>query len=135
MHQYRRHYTTRITSAVMNRISNRLTHLTTAKHIPKEFARQPRSLHEYKRWKATEWRQFLLNSGPVVLFDLISRPVYENFLRLSVAMTIVLSPKLARQHTDYVERLLLQFVATSSFMGKIWLCTMSILCCTFRRKR
>jgi hypothetical protein len=110
MHQYRRHFATRISARVMNAISERLTHLAENKHVPREFARKPRSLFEYKRWKATEWRQFLLYTGPVVLLGLINEPVYENFLRLSVAMTILLDPKLAKAHADYAEKLMQQFV-------------------------
>ena len=34
--------------------------------MPSDFARQPRSFEYLKRWKATEFRQFLLYSGLVI---------------------------------------------------------------------
>ena len=49
----------------LNRISLNLLNLNGK--LPSEFARQPRSLDVFKRWKATEWRHFLLYTGPVVL--------------------------------------------------------------------
>lgn len=35
--------------------------------ILREFARRPRELEDYSQWKATEFRQFLLYTGPVIL--------------------------------------------------------------------
>ncbi len=43
--------------------------------MPSEFARQPRGLEDLDRWKATEFRQFLLYTGPVVLKNVISRKI------------------------------------------------------------
>ena len=57
--------------------------------MPSEFSRQPRSLKDLDRWKATEFRQFLLYTGPIVLQDIISDNVYEHFLALSMTLTIL----------------------------------------------
>ena len=57
---------------------------------PAEFVRKPRSLLEVKRWKATEFRQFLLYTGPVVLLGKLPMPLYKNFMLLSVAIRILL---------------------------------------------
>lgn len=69
-------------------ISNRLVSLSGL--MPSEFARQPRSLLELDRWKATELRQFLFYTGPVVLRDVVPRPIYNHFLYLNVVIAIML---------------------------------------------
>ncbi len=58
--------------------------------MPSEFARQPRGLEDLDRWKATEFRQFLLYTGPVVLKNVLSPERYYHFLSLAVAMSIML---------------------------------------------
>ena len=78
--------------------------------IPFEFARKPRSLSEFKRWKATEFRQFMLYTGPVVLLNAIPEEMYHNFLLFSVAMRILLHPSMAQEHADFAETLLRNFV-------------------------
>jgi hypothetical protein len=81
-----------------------------SKDIPIEFAREPRSLSERARWKATEWRQLLLYTGPIVLKGIISRPMYDNFLLFSVAISILADPVLSVSSADYAEELLQTFV-------------------------
>ncbi|ELU17541.1 hypothetical protein CAPTEDRAFT_30221, partial [Capitella teleta] len=56
--------------------------------LPSEFARQPRSLSELERWKATEFRQFVLYTGVIVLKDVVSKAIYQHFLCLKVAVSI-----------------------------------------------
>jgi len=39
---------------------------------PFEFQRKPRSLLHYRQWKATEFRQLLLYTGPVIFKNILS---------------------------------------------------------------
>ena len=81
--------------------------------FPSEFVRQPRSLSELKRWKATEFRQFLLYSGIVVLKNVLTKSCYHHFLSLSAAMSILLDPDCATKpdYLDYARSLLVFFVS------------------------
>lgn len=76
-----------------------------------EFARLPRSLEDYGRWKATEFRQFLLYLGPVFLKNVISNEYYTHFLTFSVAIRILCNSELCLSMNDYAHNLLLYFVS------------------------
>ena len=65
---------------------------------------------EYRRWKATEFRLFLLYVGPVVLKGEIAEQVYQNFMLLSVSIRIFVDPLLCLKHCDFVKSLLLASV-------------------------
>ena len=79
----------RISQHQLEIVSNKLESLRNA--LPSEFARQPRSLKYLKRWKATEFRQFLLYTGVFVLKGVISEEAYNHFLSLSISISILLS--------------------------------------------
>lgn len=98
----------RIGAGAVARISDRL--ISMQGFIPTEFARKPRSLTEMDRWKATEFRQFLLYTGPVVLRDNLGDTFYKNFLLLHVAISILISPTLYNVLCDYAHELLVSFV-------------------------
>lgn len=82
------------------------------KTAPREFSRKPRSLAEVKYWKATEFRTFLLYTGPVVLRSVLESEKYLHFLSLHVAISIFTNPKLvAKEHyIKYAEDLIIYFV-------------------------
>lgn len=82
-----------------------------SKHVPIEFTRKPRSLLEVKRWKATEYRQFLYYTGPVVLKNSLNNNRYLNFLTLHVGITI-LSSRNHFQYLNYASDLFKYFVKT-----------------------
>ena len=77
----------RLSSVQLNQISNSLTALHGK--LPSEFARQPRSLAELDRWKATELRNFLLYTGPLVLKGIIDVNQCKHFLSLFVAIRLL----------------------------------------------
>jgi len=77
--------------------------------IPMEFARKPRDLLDVDRWKATEFRQFLLYTGIVILKEHTSTEKYVHFLSLSCAIRI-LSCTRFNNLIDYAESLLKYFV-------------------------
>ncbi|KAB0802069.1 hypothetical protein PPYR_04255 [Photinus pyralis] len=62
--------------------------LVLSKSTPCEFARKPRDLKLIHRFKATEFRMFLLYFGPIVLKDILNSDKYNNFLTLHVAISI-----------------------------------------------
>lgn len=99
---------TRLSGQLTRSLSHSLQQLKT--HIPCEFARKPRAFEERGRWKATELRQFLLYTGPVVLVDVLSPPVYNNFMLLSVAVYILANPKVSVGMCDFAKSLLVSFV-------------------------
>jgi len=102
---------TRLPNWKIKQISSSLIHLKL--YIPNDFARKPREIEFINRWKATELRQFLLYTGPIVLKKVISKNVFDNFMALSIAMTLLLRPdKMHDKIINYAENLLIYFVKT-----------------------
>ena len=78
--------------------------------MPSEFNRQPRSLSELPHWKSTEFRQFLLFHGPIVLKGIVDKKLYEHFLSLHAAITILLRSEIQKDHLSFATTLLQWFV-------------------------
>lgn len=77
--------------------------------ITYDFCRKPRGLKEVKRWKTTEYRQFLLYTGPVILKDILNTDLYNNFLLLHCAVTNF-AEKSEKPILQYAKDLLISFV-------------------------
>jgi len=83
--------------------------------LPQEFSRQPRTIWELDRWKATELRSSLLYTGYIFLKGIVSREMYELYLKLAVAMNILHTDDDVRRNAlrAYAAELLLEFVRDS----------------------
>ncbi|XP_039308167.1 uncharacterized protein LOC113006034 isoform X2 [Solenopsis invicta] len=60
-------------------------------YCPRDFARKPRSLSDYSDYKATEGRQFILYTGPVVMLGIMEKQTYTHFLFLHSAIRMLCS--------------------------------------------
>ena len=99
---------TRLGRLSVDKINKRLGQLN--RIMPVEFQRKPRPITEYERWKATEFRMFLLYTGQVVLNGILQQEVYQNYLLLSVAVGVLVNPALCAQYNEFSHKLLVLFI-------------------------
>ena len=105
----------------LKRISDQLEALKGK--MPSEFARQPRGLEQLKRWKATEYRQFLLYTGIVVLKEVLTPEAYKHFICFSLSIGVMLEENcdVRNEFLGYAKDLLSYFVSScSQFYGNIF---------------
>lgn len=79
--------------------------------ITSEFARKPRTLDDVDRWKATEFRQFLLYTGIVIMKSILTPICYNHFLALSIAIRILIDEQQCVKYNAYANSLLSWFVS------------------------
>ncbi|XP_076289803.1 uncharacterized protein LOC143213636, partial [Lasioglossum baleicum] len=80
------------------------------KYCPSDFARRPTPITNFSGFKATEFRQFLLYTGPVVMHGILDPLVYNHFLLLHSATRILVSPSLLEKHIAFAKTALKFFV-------------------------
>lgn len=102
----------RLTASKASIISSYL--LDCRAYTPLEFNRKPRSLIELDRWKATEFRQFLLYNGVTALVQILDPDCYKHFLCLHVAISIFASPNITTTNFEYGSQRLKYFVSCFS---------------------
>lgn len=98
----------RLGSKGLQDINNKLSQV--AKFVPSDFARTPRNITLSDRFKATECRQFLLYTGPVVLKDTLPKPLYEHFMLLCVAIRILVEINISVDRLQHARTLIFTFV-------------------------
>lgn len=81
--------------------------------IPSDFQRTTRSIDDISKWKATEFRFFLLYAGPIVLKKVLAEKLYKHFLLFHVACRILCSKDLAQKFNDQAKIYLTNFVKLS----------------------
>ena len=83
--------------------------------VPCEFSRKPRGIHEFKHFKGTEIRLFLLYLGPVFLQKALPNAYFRHFLLLVCGVRILSSELYIKSFSiDYANKLLRKFVETMS---------------------
>lgn len=92
----------------INDLSDKL--LSMSPYIPREFSRKPRTLSELNRWKATEFRLFLLYVGPVCLISILPKRLYDHFLMFHVGITILSNNDHISKYIDFAEEVINNFV-------------------------
>ncbi|XP_060860911.1 uncharacterized protein LOC132938225 isoform X1 [Metopolophium dirhodum] len=102
----------RIPSRSVNNISKHLLLLNTL--VPSDFSRKCRGLNEICRFKATEFRLFLLYTGPVVLKDILNNECYFHFLCLHISFRVLLCPGSSDKLVNFSEKLIKYFVENFS---------------------
>ncbi|KAF5405470.1 putative PrC protein [Paragonimus heterotremus] len=78
--------------------------------VPCDVARRRRLLTKVRRWKASEFRQFLLHIGPVVFQDIRDPCKYDNFLEPFMCAPSLCHPSLHLPYFDFIPRLLIVFI-------------------------
>ena len=98
----------RLNGDVQQRINDKL--LTYNGCYPWEISRHMRPLNEFTKFKATEFRLFLLYIGPIVLKNNVSEEYYEHFLNLSLAIRILCDSEKCLEMNEVANSLLRTFV-------------------------
>ncbi|KYN02771.1 hypothetical protein ALC62_06406 [Cyphomyrmex costatus] len=102
------HHIPRLRAMDINALSRDIIMLH--KCIPIEFARHTRGINEVDRWKATEFRLFLLYLGPIVLEKYLHKDYLKHFYVFHTAIRILCHPEDCLYNNIYANELLTYFV-------------------------
>ncbi|OXU18875.1 hypothetical protein TSAR_010304, partial [Trichomalopsis sarcophagae] len=85
------------------------------RYCPQDLARKPIKIEKHGQFKATEQRQLLLYTAPVVFNGLVNRALYQHLLLLHASIRILANPNyLTREFIEFAEKYIELFVETAS---------------------
>lgn len=83
--------------------------ISMSRDIPCEFQRKTFDINAIARWKATQFRFFLLYCSSTVLYNILPNHYYRHFLLLFVACRILNKQNVTLSYCDYAKNLLRKF--------------------------
>ncbi|XP_032457922.1 uncharacterized protein LOC103316011 isoform X2 [Nasonia vitripennis] len=83
-------------------------------YCPQDFARKPVDINHHGKFKATELRQLLLYTAPVIFNGLVNPALYLHFLLLHASIRILINPHFTPESVAFAENCIKLFVQTAS---------------------
>ena len=108
----------KLSAAQISQLSTCIKSFST--YFPPELPRRPRGLNTLDKWKAVEFKNFLLYIGIIVLRGIVADNVYEHFLMLSLGIRILNSNLINYpSYMDCAQAILITFVEHApTFLGR-----------------
>jgi len=100
----------RLSKSQIERINNRMKIIV--KCLSSDFARVPSDINDYRNFKATEFRQIMMYTGPYIFKNKVGQPVYNNFMIFNILMRLLSCYKTVYSQNDYAESLAKYFLKT-----------------------
>lgn len=97
-----------MSSQTIQRISNDLIVISCSQ--PSIFQRKIRPLNDFGYFKGSELRTFLLYAGPVALKNHLPKEMYDNFMLLHVAISILCNKQKYKSYSTLAQALLVRFI-------------------------
>jgi hypothetical protein len=88
--------------------------LRIASYHPEEFQRSLEIFDHFLQFKGTQFRCFVLYTGPFLLKDIFTKEIYNHFLKLHVAAKILTDPRLSSSCVSIARNIIKDFVKEHS---------------------
>ena len=101
-------------------VSLNRNYIACVRYWPREFSRKPRPASTCSKWEGTEFLQFLLYTGPVILQNVLSEEKWYNFLKFSLGIRLLLQRQIAEAPITLADTLLRAFFTEAANLYGEW---------------